>query len=158
MRLRREKIDQKIYEEYLKKFKKLSNQTMFVSGLILYLGEGSKTDKYTTSLTNTDPRIIKFFMKWLVKFYKVPKEKLKIFLQLYPTMDIDKEINFWLNVLGLNKEQLYKPYIRKIHASSFSYKESFRHGTCALSYSKSVIKREVIMGIKALTDSIFEKL
>lgn len=153
MRQKRERDNQVTYEKYLKKFGRISVRSIFISGLILYLAEGSKTDNYKVALTNTDPKIIKYFLNWLMKFYKVPKEKIKIFLQLYPTMDIDNEILFWLNELGLEREQLFKPFIRKLHPSSFSYKESFRHGTCAIIYSNTKIKRGIMAAIRAFLDT-----
>ena len=153
MRQKREHDVLIAYEKHLKKFGKISLQSAFISGLILYLAEGSKTDNYKVSLTNTDPKMIKFFLNWLIKFYKVPKEKIKIFLQLYPMMDIDKEVLFWLNELGFKREQLFKPFIRKLHPSSFSYKESFRHGTCAIVYANTKLKREIMATIRAFLDT-----
>src|SRR3989344_9521150 len=50
MREKREQRDRESYETYVKKFKKVSRESFFVSGLVLYLAEGSKTSNYTVSL------------------------------------------------------------------------------------------------------------
>lgn len=156
MRKKREKEDEREYQRYFRKFKKISNSSLFISGLMLYLAEGSKTDNYTVSLANTDARISRFFVDWLVNFFKVPRSKIKLYLQLYPTMNIDTEVIFWLNKLKLGKGQVYKPFIRKLRPSSFSYGESFRHGTCAVILSNTKIKREIMMAIKAYLNRALE--
>ena len=153
MRELREKKDQKIYDKYSGKFKKFSKTNFLVSGLVLYLAEGTKTDYYTVSLANTDPRVIRFFIKWLRYFFKPPSSKLKAQLHLYENMDLEKEKEFWKNELGLEEGQFYKPYITKNKKSSFLYKESFRHGTCSIRVSDGSMKREIMMGVKAFIDS-----
>ncbi len=157
MRKKRERKDSLEYEKYLNYFsKKISKKAFFVSGLMLYLAEGAKTNYYTVSIANTDPRIIKFFIRWLKNFFGVAAEKLKAFLHLYDSMNIEKEKKFWENELGFNDSQFYKPYITKNKKTSFSYKESFRHGTCSVSLNNTLIKREIMMAINAYVDIILK--
>jgi len=155
MREKREKKDKEEYGKYLKRFsKKISQKVFFTSGLMLYLAEGAKTNYYTISIANTDPRIIKFFIKWLQKFFRVSKDKLKGSLHLYENMDIEKEKEFWKNELAFNDNQFYRPYVTKNKKASFLYKESFRHGTCSVLFSNTIIKRKIMMAIKAYVDTI----
>lgn len=157
MREKRERKDREEYEKYLRYFnKKIPQKIFFTSGLMLYLAEGSKTNNYTISIANTDPRIIKFFIRWLHKFFGVPKDKLKGSLHLYKNMDIEKEKEFWKNELGFNAAQFYRPYITKNKKASFLYKESFRHGTCSVLFSNTIIKRKIMMAIKAYVDTILD--
>jgi hypothetical protein len=60
-------------------------------------------------------------------------------------MDIEKEKEFWKDELGLQENQFYRPSIRKLQKASFSYKESFRHGTCAIYVLGLEKKRELMM-------------
>ncbi|MEK7077160.1 MAG: hypothetical protein AAB967_02925 [Patescibacteria group bacterium] len=153
MKKKREMEDQKEYKTYTKRFsKKMSQESFFVAGLMLYLAEGSKTSNYTVSVANTDARVIKFFTKWLQVFFEVPKEKLKASLHLYENMAIEKEKDFWKNELGFDRSQFYKPYITTNKKSSFLYKESFRHGTCSVIFSNTRLKRKIMMAIKAYVD------
>lgn len=149
MRKKKEFENQKIYNKYQKRFTKLSKNVLFVAGLMLYLGEGSKLDYSKIALANTDPKIIKFFIQWMNEFIDIPKEKIKASLHLYENMDIKKEKKFWENELGLPETQFYKPEIRKLQKSSFSYRESFRHGTCSIYVLGVEKKREVMMAIQA---------
>ena len=123
MRERREIKSREIYTKYIKVFSKLSDENFFVAGLTLYLAEGSKTDHGKIVFTNTDPRTVKLFLRWMVKFLKISKSDIKAELHLYENMDIDEEKKFWENQLGFSTTQFYKTQIRKFQKSSFLYKE-----------------------------------
>ncbi len=153
MKEKREASQKEIYEKYKEKFKKFSTDSFFIAGLMLYLAEGSKTNNARICIVNTDPRIIKFFIKWLHQFLKISKESLRAELHLYETMDIPKEYQFWKGELGFSDQQFYKTQIRKLQKSSFSYQESFRHGTCSLIADGVKKKAEVMMAIKAFMDT-----
>lgn len=117
------------------------------------MGEGVKRDYAKLVLANTDPQIIKFFIWWLEIFLKIPKEKIKATLHLYENMNIEKEKELWKSELALHDKQFYKPQIIKLRKASFSYRESFRHGTCSI-YVGGVDKhREVMAGIRAFLDN-----
>lgn len=156
MREKQELRDRREYEKYLQKFNKISANSLFIAGLMLYLAEGSKTDRYTLKVTNTDSRICRFFILWLEKFYGVPREKIKVQLQLYPTMDIKKEVACWESELGLEDFQFYKAFIRELKPASFSYKNSSRHGVCSVVLNNTEIKRRIMMAIKAYLDAVLK--
>ena len=149
MRRKREMNEQKIYEIQLKKFKKLSDQSLFVAGLMLYLAEGDKKNYASIGFANTDPEIISFFIWWLNKFLKIPKYKLKLELHLYESMDLRQEEKFWEKRLKINRDQFYKNQVRPLRKSSFSYRESFRHGTCKVYFYSVQSKSELMLSIKA---------
>src|SRR3989344_8745144 len=152
MRKKRNERMKKIYNICTAKISKIPKDAFFVAGLMLYLGEGSKTNYSKIALANTDPNIVLFFTKWLNDFLDIPKERLKAQLHLYPNMDIEKEKEFWKNVLGFEDKQFYKPYISKILRSSFTYKESFRHGTCSVYFGSVEKKSELMASIQAFMD------
>jgi hypothetical protein len=85
-------------------------------------------------------------------FLNIDKKKIKIQLHLYENMDLEKEKGFWKKTLGLPKDQFYKPAIRKLQKASFSYRESFRHGTCSVYVNGVEKKREVMAAIQAFLD------
>ena len=152
MRKKKEFKNREIYSKYQKRFAKISRKSFFIAGLTLYLAEGGKLNYTQISLANTDIRIIKFFIRWMVNFLDVVKENIKVQLHLYENMDIGKERKFWQEGLDLPENQFYKPEIRKLKKASFSYKESFRHGTCSIYLLGVEKKREVMMAIQALLD------
>lgn len=152
MRKKKEVENEVVYKSQKKKLISLPDEAVFVAGLMLYLAEGAKRKESSIVLANTDVRVIKFFIGWLEKYLDVAKDKIRVQLHLYENMDIAKEESFWLRELGIGRSQVYKSSIRKLKASSFSYKGSFRHGTCSL-YAFGVEKRrKLMMSIKAFMD------
>lgn len=158
MRKKREARSKIAYEKAIRKISKIPKDAAFVAGLMLYLGEGSKTNYSKIALANTDSRIIKFFVKWLADFMEIPRNKLRCQLHLYPAMNIENERKFWKNELGFNDSQFYKPYISKILRSSFTYKESFRHGTCTVYFGSVDKKEELMANIQAFIDLYLSKV
>jgi len=152
MRRKRELKDREIYNKYQKRFNKLSEDVFFIAGLMLYLGEGNKANYNTINLVNTDSRIIKFFIKWMINFFGINKKEIKAELHLYENMNVEKEKKFWGNEIGFPETQFYKPQIRKLQKASFSYKESYRHGTCSIYVMSTEKKREIMMAIQAFVD------
>ena len=124
---------------------------------MLYLGEGDKKNNSIIGLANTDPWTIKFFIKWLIDFFDIPKEKIKAQLHLYENMNIEKEKEFWKNILNLQESQFYKPEIRMLKKASFSYRESYRHGTCSIYAYGVEKKRELMAAIQVILD-LYEKV
>ena len=87
---------------------------------------------------------------------EIPKSDLRAQLHLYENMELEKEQNFWKNSLGLMESQFYKTSVRKLSGSSFTYSESFRHGTCSLYALGVERKRELMAGMRAFVDIYLE--
>lgn len=153
MRKKRDARIERRFREVQKKFQKLSDQSLFVAGLMLYLAEGDKKNEYHIGLANTDAQLIRFFIWWLRRFLKVPTSRMRGLLHLYTDMDIEKEKRYWVKQTGLSKKQFYKDQIRPIRPGSFSYPESFRHGTCKIYVNGVKEKTELMLSIKAFFDT-----
>lgn len=111
-------------------FKNMSEREIFLFGLFLYWGEGSKTDSYCIEITNTDPSMIKFALLWF-KTIGVNKEDLKIRLKIYKDTDKEYVTNYWIKVLGVDKTQ-FRYQIKRTNQADITYKTGFGHGTCSL--------------------------
>jgi len=140
------------YQEQKKFILPLNKRELYLAGLFLYWGEGTKTRSTSLSISNTDPSLIQFFLFWLTKSLLVPKRKLKIELHLYKDMNIDKEIKFWSDILKIPSKQFYKPYIKKSLLKSINHKGGFGHGTCNMKVSDARLSEKSLMGLKAISD------
>lgn len=145
----REERFKKVYEEQ-KKLLPLSKRELFLTGIFLYWGEGEKSHGII-SISNSDPRIIKFAIYWMTRSLDIERSKLRVSLHLYKDMDISKSIGFWSKTLGLPKTQFQKPYIKKSNREGLTYK-SFGHGTCRLYFSSVELSEKVAMSIKVISD------
>lgn len=149
------KKDHRLNEFYLEQKKKifpLTEREIFIAGLFLYWGEGGKTMSKEVSVANTDPSVIIFFISWAINYLKIPKEKICFTIHLYNDMDINKEIEFWVKKLNVNKNQFSKPYIKQTSIKSINYKGMFGHGTCNARIFDARLSEKVLMSIKAISD------
>ena len=157
MRKKREEKARKVYEVQRQKLLNISKDAFYVAGLMLYLGEGDKKNNTRICLANTDPSIINFFIKWMDDFLEIEREDVRIQLHLYENMEIKKEERFWQEILRIKQKQFYKSMIRKTRKASFSYSESFRHGTCSIYVLGVEKKLTLTMAIQAFLDIYKEK-
>jgi hypothetical protein len=87
---------------------------MQIAGVMLYWCEGFKSPKgAVVDFVNSDPDMIRVFLRFLRSNYKLQESKLRVLLYGYSDQDIPKLIRFWNNVTHIPKKQFTKPYIRK---------------------------------------------
>jgi transcriptional regulator with XRE-family HTH domain len=128
-----------------------SKREIFLLGLFLYWGEGTKTANYSTQLTNTNPAMLKFFIKWL-ELLGVKKKDLKVKLHLYSDMNISESIIFWSKELKIPVNQFKKPYIKETKLKSITYKNGFGKGTCCVIFENRDLWEYIIMGLKYISE------
>jgi len=129
MSKKRDEALDRVYEQVEKGIGSLTRRDLLIGGIFLYWGEGSKSSDCLTSVSNTDPNVLKFFIKWL-SLFEIKKKDLRIKLHLYKDMDISKELAFWKKELKLPISCFQKPYIKNSCLSGITYKNGFGHGTC----------------------------
>jgi hypothetical protein len=150
MRIKREKRLKEVYKKVSKDIGNFSERDLFLAGLFLYWGEGTKAQNSLVALTNTNPAMLKFFIKWL-KLLNVEKKDLKIKLHLYSDMNIKKSLDFWSKGLKIPINQFYKPYIKKSSLKSISYKNGFGKGTCSVIFGSRDLWEYVTIAIKHIS-------
>lgn len=147
---------EKICKEQKNDISDLNKRELYLAGLFLYWGEGTKSTSGMLNVSNTDPSVIKFFKYWFMKTLGIPKNKLKVQLHLYNDMDINKEIKFWSNTLNIPCVQFTKPSIKNTQLKNISYKRGFGHGTCNLRVSNTRLTEQVLMALKVLANKYNE--
>lgn len=146
MRHKRESRWMEVRKRAAKDIGTLNKREMLIAGLFLYWGEGTKTSEANTSLSNTDPAMIKFFIQWL-ELLGVPKNRLRVYVHLYSDMDVQKELRYWSKTLGLPLSSFRKPYVKTSNQSGLSYPQKFTHGTCNVIYGDRDISEYVTMAL-----------
>lgn len=153
MRSKRERRLKNTYQEQKINLLPLTKRELLIAGLFLYLGEGSKQTPGQIIISNTDPNIVKFVLRWYTDILKIPRYKIKVSLQLYKDMDIDKEAAYWSNLLKIPTSNFWKPYIKNSHTKDIDH-SGFKHGTCGLYYGSVPLHENIMMGIKCILDNI----
>lgn len=82
----------------------LSERDIFILGLGIYIGEGSKTGNYIR-VANSDPRIIRFAILWFKTCFGLSDSNFKIRIHIYPDNDEKEVIEFWMK--SLKVEEVY---------------------------------------------------
>ncbi len=145
----------KVLDQQSTKLLPLTPKELLIAGLFLYWGEGAKK-RGTVSISNTDPRVVKFALYWMVEILKIPIEKVRVNLHVYKDMNVEEVIEFWSKKLDIPRSQFMKPYTKKTNRSGLSYK-SFGHGTCRLYAGNTKISEEIAMAIKSIAEYYGEK-
>ncbi len=138
-----------VFEKVKKQFGRLSKRERILAGLYLYWGEGTKSAPCTVAVANTDPDVLKFFLRWLNEF-GVKNDQVSIVLHLYKDMDYDIERVFWSKYLKVPEKCFKKPYIKDSKLSDITYKNGFGHGTCNVRYFKKDLYLFIRAGLRMI--------
>lgn len=152
---RRTQKEQRLAQVYKKQKKlifPLNKREEFIAGLFLYWGEGGKSKNSSTTISNTDPSLIKFSIKWFTKILGISSEKLRVRIQLYKDMRADDAIDYWSKTLKIPKNQFTKPYFKKSNRTDLTYKGIFVHGTCNVIINNARLCEKILMGLKSIAD------
>ena len=111
-------------------------------GLGLYWGEGTRRSKNSVKLSNTDPRLIRKFIKFLLKICGINKNKLRFSLQIFSDIDSKKALNFWLKELKAKPNQFTKIVVTPSRGKG-TYKNKIQHGVLTVNCHNKKL-REII--------------
>ena len=106
---------------------------LFGLGLGLYWGEGTKANPHAIRLGNTDPRLLKKFIEFLITFFRISKDDLMFGLQLFTDINVEKAKRFWMHEVGTKPSQFYKPTIT-ISGSIGTYRKKSEYGVLTVIY------------------------
>jgi len=150
MRAKKDARLEEVYKKVSKDIGIISKRDLFIAGLFLYWGEGTKAQNSLVALTNTNPNMLIFFMKWL-KLFGVENKDLKVKLHLYSDMDIKQSLDFWSKKLKIPVSQFHKLYIKKTDLKSITYKNGFGKGTCSVILGSRDLWEYITMSLKYIS-------
>ncbi|MDE2001408.1 MAG: hypothetical protein KGI60_02475 [Patescibacteria group bacterium] len=120
-------------------------------GAALYWAEGSKYNMF--ELTNSDPRLILFFVRWVDLVFGVRSGQLKMRLNIHAQQDESEIKKFWSELTGIPLANFGKTYI-KPPGRGFK-KNNLYYGTARVEVPRSVDMRHRVFGwIKGATRSM----
>lgn len=107
-----------------------------IAGIMLYWGEGTKSGN-SVVFSNSDPDMVKLFLKFLRKICRVEEKRLRILLHAYRDQDENQLKSFWSKNTNIPGEQFSKTSIH--YGRRGTYKTVSEHGTVSLRYSDKVL-------------------
>lgn len=151
IQLRQEKRNREIAEEVKLGMEKVT-LTPEVGKLLcamLYWGEGTK-NLSTVYFMNSDPDMIRVYLKLLRTYFTVKPEKFRAQLHLHSYHDIEKQKRFWSGVTAI-PEHMITIYIKE--NSGVSIKVGYP-GCISIRYNDSRLAREINYYYNGLIDKI----
>ena len=126
-----------------------NNVFLYGLGLGLYWGEGTKKSLDSVRLGNSDPRLIRSFIKFLINIFDIDQNKLKFGLQIFSDMNGKKALNFWSKAININKKQFYKPLVTK-SGKVGNYRYKSKYGVLTLYFNNKKLRNFLFEKISAL--------
>jgi len=88
----------------------LSFEAYRLLGAALYWGEGAKTSFF--AISNSDPYLILFMVRWFERIFSIPASQLKAKLNIYPQQNEKKIKEFWSQLTNIPIENFGKTYTK----------------------------------------------
>ena len=112
---------------------RLINDPLWVTGTVLYWGEGAKT-KTMLAMVNTDPRVLRCFIDWVRSFLD-PGATFVLSLHLHRGNDEQVAKAHWAESLRLSEPEFYKTYWKA--PGSGHRNNRHQHGVCRVLMRRS---------------------
>src|SRR3989344_2076141 len=114
----------------------LSARDLFMLGLGIYIGEGTKSHT-VVRVINADPRVISLVIKWFHKVCGLPKENFRLKIYLYPDNNIKESLNYWSKVSRIPLGQFQKVSIDRRKDKKMAKRGKLPYGKAHLSIRSS---------------------
>jgi hypothetical protein len=91
----------------------------------LYIGEGNKRRGDEVSISNSDSRVIRAFIRFVCDICGVNRDELFLSLNVYDDVETEDVLSFWEEVTGLHRSQFHKPVVRSKRGGTYALKSKF---------------------------------
>lgn len=134
-----------------REFSKLKKDPLFISGIMLYWGEGdSKMENGCVRLSNTNEKMIKIFSLFLQKICKIPREKIRLYMILYPDLRESVCKKFWSKSSGIPENQFIKTqYIKGRHPT-----KRLQNGICMIHIGSRGLKEKIFTWLRLYQEEL----
>ncbi len=137
-------------KEARKEFEYFKFHPLFISGLIIYWGEGDRVSKGLVRVSNTDPLMIRLFVKFLTDICGAKKNKIKASLIIYPDIKNNQCKNFWVKNTQFSKSNFNKNILIKGRHKT----KKVGHGICNAGIPSTYLKEKIKIWLKLLPNEL----
>lgn len=125
---------------------------LFIVGVVVYWGEGDKISRNIVRISNTDPLMIKLFVKFLVDVCGISPAKVRASILLYPDLNGAECKTFWVKNSGLLEENFNKSIVIKGRHKT----RRLRYGVCTVVVSSTYLKKKILMWLTLLPNHLLK--
>lgn len=134
-------VAEKEAQEVLHKINFNNRETIELALALLYLGEGAKKS-LKTALGNSDPLILRFFVRALNKIYGITPEQIRCELHLRADQDPTAMKKYWAEQLNLPLSSFRKASLDQRTKGTVTY--SHYKGVCVVDCANVAIQRRLM--------------
>ena len=117
-----------------------------IAGIMLYWAEGLKKGD-GIDFANSDPDMIKLFLKFLRRICGVGEKRLRLYLYAFEDQSIDRLRHFWNKITQIPISQFTKVYVRKVDVNS-SNSRRMPYGVVHIRYYDKKLLQAVLSWIE----------
>jgi len=139
-------------EETLTKIRD-NKETIELALALLYLGEGFKKSP-KTGMGNSDPLILKFFLKTILNIYKINIEKIRFELHIRADQNPETIRRYWSKELGAPLSRFKSVSIDKRTIGKSTYSDY--KGVCVIDCGNIAIQRKLVYIGRKFCERILE--
>jgi transcriptional regulator with XRE-family HTH domain len=126
-------------------------EPLHVAGAMLYWAEGDKASKNCARISNSDPEVLRLFVRFVRTYFDVGDEKLRVTCHLF-TDHFERQFaieQYWLDVVDLPRSCLRKSFVNVY--SKYSQKKrrnKLPYGTCRITVHSTEIVQSIYGAIQ----------
>ncbi len=134
----------------IKKNLNRKEEKLKVAGIMLYWAEGGKEvcrnngqwRGNSVNFANSDPKMIKVFLRFLRKICGVDERRLRVHFYCYVNQDVDYLKNYWQETTRIPLTQFIKPYVRQDFL--LEKKDKMKYGLVHIVYSDTKLFLQIM--------------
>ncbi len=119
-----------------------ADRDLFRLALGLYIGEGRKHSVADVSLANSDPHVIRVFLRFLREICGVDEKRIWAWLNIRDDVDLAQAEAFWAKATGLAARQFLQPVVRARRGGT--YKHLSEYGTLTVGVTNTKLRQQVL--------------
>ena len=131
-------------------YRHFKKESLFIAGLMLCVSEGDHSNPRLIRITSANQDVHRIFIKFLVEYLGVPREKIRFWLLLYPDLNEEACVKSWSKALKISPLNFYKNQV----IQGRSKKRTLHHGVGNTIIGNAVLKRKLMKWIELATKEL----
>ena len=115
---------------------------LFCLAIGLYIGEGKKKTHGEVAIANTNPQVIRTFMRFLQEICGVEPSQMVAGINVYDDVDLEQVQGYWEAVTGLPRAQFHKPVVRRSRGGTHLEKSAY--GTVTVGFYSTKLQAIIL--------------
>ncbi|HDZ77003.1 MAG TPA: hypothetical protein ENH41_02845 [Candidatus Omnitrophica bacterium] len=136
-----------------KEIQNINSSKLKLLGIMAYWTEGSKTQDSLVKFTNSNPKFIKFALRWLRKICDVREEKLRIHLRIHDDLNKNKIEQYWSKITGIPLNRFHKTTF-KLSGSNGKRHNKLKYGIASIVVCDTNLFYRIMGWIEGVTEHL----